>query len=237
MNKIFNIFDKHSEVFIAFSTRSDGSMNAQHSQDNRKRFLSELGINDQSVGLFLVHGSKIAKASRNDAGKIIAETDAIITSEPELFLNITVSDCLPVFFYDPVKKVVALAHAGWRGLENGILKNTVSTFVSKYVTDPNDLIVGIGPCICKEHYQIQEDLVLKFKVYPDAIIRKGGNIFLDLTKIARIQLQSLGIAENNIEISKECTYGMPEKYFSYRRDKPETVEPMIAIIGTKLKAP
>jgi hypothetical protein len=233
MNKIFTIFDNHPEVFTAFSTRADGSMNAKHSQENRQRFLSKLGINNQSVGLFLVHGSKVAKVNKDDVGKIIPETDALITYVTNIFLNITVSDCLPVFFYDPVKKLVALAHAGWRGLENGILKNTVTKMVEERNTNPQDLLVAIGPAICKEHYQIQEDLVEKFKEYPDAIIRKDNDIFLDLSLIAKMQLLTLRIAENNIEISSECTFGLQEKYFSYRRDKPKTVEPMIAVIGLK----
>jgi hypothetical protein len=233
MNKIFTIFDNHPEVFTAFSTRADGSMHALHSADNRNRFLNSLGIADKSVGLILVHGSKVSKVSKEDLGKIIPETDALITSESNIFLNITVSDCLPVFFYDPVKKLVALAHAGWRGLENGILKNTVTKMVEERNTNPQDLLVAIGPAICKEHYQIQEDLVEKFKEYPDAIIRKDNDIFLDLSLIAKMQLLTLGIAENNIEISSECTFVLPDKYFSYRRDKPKTVEPMIAVIGLK----
>lgn len=233
MKKIFTIFDNHPEVFTAFSTRADGSMNVIHSTGNRNRFLNSLSIVDKSVGLILVHGSKVAKVNKEDTGKIIPETDALITSEPNLFLNVTVSDCLPVFFYDPIKKAVALAHAGWRGLDNGILKNTVAALVSEYATDPKDLIVGIGPCICKEHYQIQDDLLEEFKDYPEAIIRNSDGIFLDLILIAKTQLLSMGITENNIENSDECTFGLPDKFFSYRRDKPEIVKPMIAIIGIK----
>jgi hypothetical protein len=240
MNKILNIFDAHPEVLIAFSTRADSSMRVGSTgsevldtqiKNNRRAFFSGLGINDKIVSPVLVHGSNVIAATSTDAGKIVEKTDALITSEPELFLSLTVSDCLPVYFYDPVQKAVGLAHAGWRGLDNGILKNTVQKFVDDYGSDPKNLIAGIGPAICKKEYQIQEDLVEKFKAYPTAIIRNDQGIFLDLAEIAKIQLQSLGMKAENIEICTECTYELPDKYFSYRRDKPEFVEPMIAVIG------
>jgi YfiH family protein len=229
-------------VLIAFSTRADGSMRVGSTgseildaqiKNNRQAFFSNLGINDKIVSPVLVHSSNIVAATSADAGKIIEKTDALITNEPGLFLSLTVSDCLPVFFYDPVQKAVGLAHAGWRGLDNGILKNTVQKFVGDYGSDPKKLIAGIGPAICKKEYQIQEDLVEKFKAYPTAIIRNDRGIFLDLAEIAKIQLQSLGIKAENIEICAECTYELPDKYFSYRRDKPEFVEPMVAVIGIK----
>jgi hypothetical protein len=242
INKIFTIFDTHPEIFTAFSTRFDGSMRVGSTgngamdaeiKNNRRNFLKQFGIINDVAKTTLVHGSKVFTATNENIKDDIEQTDALITNQQELFLSLTVSDCLPVYFYDPVGKAVGLTHVGWRGLENEILKNTVVKMAEEYGTSPRDLLVGVGPCICEEHYQIQEDLVEKFQGYPQAIIRKDNGIFLDLTKIAEIQLQSLGVAQNNIEISKDCTYGMPEKYFSYRRDKPELIEPMIAVIGMK----
>jgi hypothetical protein len=210
----------------------NGAMDAEI-KNNRRNFLKQFGIINDVAKTILVHGSKVFTATNENINGNIEQADSLITNKQELFLSLTVSDCLPVFFYDPVKKTVALAHAGWRGLDNGILKNTVAALVSEYGTNPKNLIVGIGPCICKDCYQIKEDLVDRFKEYPESIIRKDNNIFLDLTLIAKTQLLSLGIADKNIEISAECTFRLSEKYFSYRRDKPELIEPMIAVIGMK----
>ena len=78
----------------------------------------------------------------------------------------------------------------------------------------------------------KEDVLSKFKSYvPQVLLNKGGKTFLDLKKIAETQLINLGIIKANIEIVQECTYCLNNKYYSYRRDRPKLIEPMIAIMG------
>ena len=104
-------------------------------------------------------------------------------------------------------------------------------------------MVGIGPAICQKHYEVGPEVAEKFAKYPEAINKIGSKIYLDIKKIAKLQLLDLGLMEGNIEINPECTYELPEKYFSARRDslkdRPKAdrprakVEAMIAVIGLK----
>ena len=77
-------------------------------------------------------------------------------------------------------------------------------------------------------------MLVEFKLYlEDALLNKNGKLFLDLKKIAKIQLINLGVKEKNIEISPECTFCLPDKYFSHRRDKFKEIKTMMAVIGQK----
>lgn len=239
MNKIFTIFDKYQEVLVAFSTKQDGSMRLtsmgdesidKENSENRKNFLSHLNIL-ATASPVLEHGANIAKVQSLDPDKPVLYVDGLITNQPNVFLGLTTADCLPIFYYDPDKKVIALVHAGWRGLLKGIIENTVSKFKEEYNSNVANIIVGIGPCICYKHYEVQKDLIQKFVQYPESIIRKGEKNYLDLRSIALTKLLQLGLQAQNIEISNECTFELQDKYFSYRRDKPSYVSPMFSVLG------
>lgn len=119
----FPLFEKFPKLQYGLSEKKDGSMRLfnDFSKDqtilkNREIYFSQPGISlDRLVSADLVHGNNIQMVNKNQAGKIISNTDAIVTNTENLFLTITVADCFPVYFYEPVSKVVALAHIGWRG--------------------------------------------------------------------------------------------------------------------------
>jgi hypothetical protein len=242
-NNVFSIFNKFPGLLIAFSTKEQGNLRIKLSGSleidraaklDREKFLKEINVGNESlVGAILEHGSKVVAVARRDSGKNIDNTDGLITDERGIFLCLTVADCLPIFLYDPNKKVVALVHAGWRGLERGVVENAIDKFRTGYGSTPSDLIAAIGPSICTAHYEIKEDVAKKFADYEEALLKKDSRIFLDLQLIAKTKLVKCGLKEINIEIADECTFELPEKYFSFRRDKPETVEAMLAVFGMK----
>ena len=199
---------------------------------NRKKFLNKLGVDSNSlVSANLIHGNTIQTVTTSNAGKTIAKTDGLITDNKNLFLSITVADCLPIFLYDFKKEIIGLIHGGWRSLAKDILPLAIRKLTNDFNSKPGNILTGIGPGISQCHYEVKEDVLAKFKSFPTHIFtRRNGKTFLDLKKIAEFQLLNSGVKKGNIEISPECTYCFPNKYFSYRRDKPEVLETMIAVI-------
>jgi len=223
---MFRIFKDCPNLILAFSEKSDGSM--KFSNKNRERFFNRLGIDKNLiVRADLVHDNKVKLVSHKDAGKLIEKTDGLLTKDKNLFLVITTADCLPIFIYDPEKEIIGLIHGGWRSLANNILAKAVKDLSS-------NTLVGIGPGISQCHFEVKQDVLKAFKPYLKEILKEKDNkFFLDLKKGAKLLLMKLGIKEENIELNQECTFCLKDKYFSYRRDKPENVQTMLAIIAQK----
>lgn len=215
---------------IGISEKEDGSMKS--SLENRSLFFKKYNLDEKIiVSATLVHKNKIVIIDNAESNQSIPACDALITDNDKCLLTITVADCLPIYFYDKTKKVVALAHAGWRGVALNIVKEVVNTFINHYGSDLNDVNVFIGPHIQACHFEVQEDVASQFKS-SDSIIR-DERIYISLSKIVREQLLQLSIKDASISISKDCTHCLTNKYFSYRRDKPEELETMMAYIGLK----
>jgi len=244
---MFANFEKYPNIITTVSRKKDGPM--KFSPENRQRFLGKLGIDDKlTVRADLVHKDNVRIVSNEEAGKIIEKTDGLITADKNLFLTITVADCLPIFIYDPEKEIVGLIHGGWRSLAKNILAQTIERMTGNFGTLPKDILVGIGPGISQCHFEIKKDLLVEFEslwscqnsddrqnfgrtLLTRILLEKEGKSFLDLKKIAKIQLINSGVKEKNIEISPECTFCLSSKYFSHRRDKFKEIKTMMAVIG------
>lgn len=234
---MFSIFKKYPNLFVAFSKKSDGSMKltdnpvlAKKIFRNRKGYFLKNNIVPQKVvSAEIVHGNKVIVVSEKDGGKIISGADGLISQNKDVFLSITSADCLPIFLFELKGEIIGMVHAGWRSLARlesarqaeNILANAVEK-IKKLGGIPENILVGIGPAICQKHYGVGPEVAEKFAKYPEAIKKESKKIFLDLKKIAQLQLLGLGIRKENIEISPECTFELPEKYFSARRDSPLT---------------
>ena len=179
----------------------------------------------------IVFGSQIKKNKRIDGDGMICDTQ-------NQNLWIYTADCMPIFFADKKKRLVAAIHCGRRGLENRIIKNLIKNF-DNLGTCTKDLLVAIGPSISKKNYLIDENTFQEFlkKIYSkesasfskkagspcqlDNILRlkKQGLISLDLKKNAHIQLLDENIPNKNIDISRLCTYESNDNFYSWRRSK------------------
>lgn len=188
------------------------------SLENRKKFFARTGVNpEKAVKMELIHGNRVVAVSPKDSGKRIRECDGLVTNSPGLPLALPVADCLPIAFFDPVTKSIGLAHAGWRGLQKEIIKNTVLLLQKDFGVEPTYLEVLIGAHICPMHYEVKDDVLGKLKNYSEAINKKDGKEFLDLGKVAQMQLLNLGVKKENIETDGRCTFEN-EIFFSYRRN-------------------
>lgn len=151
------------------------------------------------------------------------EADGLITTKTNLTLITFHADCIPVYIFDKEKKIVCLIHSGWRGTLKRITKKGIEMLIEKFGSLPQDLIVGIGPGICKKHFEVGYD------VYEAFINEFGGEIgfvndnnnsyYIDLKNVIKYDIIQCGISEDRLIISNECTFENENLFYSYRRDK------------------
>lgn len=209
----------------------DGALEKKY-LNNRRKYFQKISIEYENViSAQLANGTK-AVVIKKSKKKIIPRVDALITREKEIYLSITVADCLPVLFYDFQAKIIGLAHAGWRGIAGEIIQKTIEKMVSAG-GNPQNMAVAIGPGINQCHFEIKKDVLAKFKKYKEFAEKRNNKYWLDLRGIVQKQLRASGIREKNIENKNECTFCKKEKYFSYRRDGSENISLLAAVIGQK----
>jgi len=213
------------KVLKGFSEKGDGSMYlftenpSPENVANRKRFFEANNLGGRKIVVAkLVHGSNVQKVDARSE-YFIPDTDALVTRTPEILLTLTGADCFPVYFEEKTTGIIGLAHCGWRGIVDGIIRKTTSAIIEMGGKAEN-IVLTIGPGICVKHFEIKEEALPSFSEYPEFILR-DKNIRVDLKGIIKKQADESGIVSSNISDTNECTYCLDEKYFSYRRDKIE----------------
>ncbi|TAN57349.1 MAG: peptidoglycan editing factor PgeF [Rhodospirillales bacterium] len=236
---VFAQFTAYPNVMVALSERDHGSMTAggDRTRDaavaaNRERFFCGLGIRPTSVvQLKQEHGKQVAVVERV-RGKPPA-ADGLLVNRPGVYLSVTVADCLPIYLYDPERSVIGVLHGGWRSLAQGIVADAMNRLGDKFGSRPEKLLVGIGPGISRCHFVVNEDVAQRFLAFPQAFAKVGERTMVDLKQVAAEQFVERGVRREHIEVHPDCTACLPEKYFSYRRDRPTVVEAMVAVIGLR----
>lgn len=180
-----------------------------------------------------VHGTDIKIVEKSHVGKGIYFNgdedgiDGLITNKRGITLWTFYADCVPLYFLDPKKKVIALAHAGWKGTASKIGEKIIDKMESLYNCLPQDILVGIGPSIGPCCYEVGESLFEIFNknfTNPDKLLISKGNQkwHLNLWKANMVILKSRGILENNITVSELCTSCNNDKFYSYRKENGRT---------------
>jgi len=148
--------------------------------------------------------------------------DSLVTALPSYVLTSYYADCVPLLFLDPVKKVIANSHAGWRGTVADIAGKTLMQMSRNFDCRPQDVLVGIGPSISMTHFEVGHEVAIMFSALSDwkhYIKQKSEHKWqIDLREINRKCLLKAGILAKNIEISDLCTYENPNLFYSHRRD-------------------
>lgn len=190
----------------------------QHLVEKNRQLLIEQG-NLPYYPKFLnqIHSTQVIELPNNDE---IINADAAYTNQANQVCLVMTADCLPVLFTNFQGNEVAAAHAGWRGLCEGILENTVA----KFSCPKNEIIAWLGPAISQRYFQVGQEVLNAFLAQDphshqafSADKRENGKYFADLYQLARFRLKALGI--NKIFGGEFCTYSENDKFFSYRRDK------------------
>lgn len=162
------------------------------------------------------------------------DIDALVTDTPNVCLVAGFADCIPIFFADPVKKAIGLAHSGWRGTIADIAGATIRKMKEDFGSSPKDITAYIGPGICREHYEVSKDVADEFiRVYSekeknDPFPAKGSlnvvtpipdsndKYLLDLHHACFLNLIDSGVPAENIHLTDICTCCNPDLLFSHR---------------------
>ncbi len=215
-----------------FSTRNGGvsegdfaTMNLSFNRgDKRENVLKNYEILCSAVGIETenlvlskqTHTNNVKIVTKEHRGTGITkpefcDVDGLITNESGVALVTQYADCTPLLFCDPVKKVIATSHAGWRGTVKLIGKVTVQKMQSEFGCNPKDIIAGIGPCIGNCCYEVDEPVFSEFSKIDfintqDIFVSKpNGKYMLNLVEANRLILINSGILPQNIDCSDICT--------------------------------
>jgi len=145
--------------------------------------------------------------------------DAVITAHKDVLIGVKTADCVPVLIYDKKRHAAAAVHAGWRGAADAIVKKAVAQMAEKFMSDPSDMFIAIGPAIRWCCYTVGKDVVDAVSAATgdgDYYMQKEGKHCLDLQSANRQQAVTAGIPANHIQVIEECTFCFPDRYFSYR---------------------
>ncbi len=163
-------------------------------------------------------------------GGEICNTDGVFSSDHMITCSIKVADCLPIFFAHKTELFFGIVHAGWRGLVNGIILESIKLIKSRNIALKN-IDVFIGPSIQACCFEVGGDIIDSFN--PKFIKQnRGTKYFVNLQGIAKNKLENEGIIKKHIKVSEDCTFCQIEKYFSYRRDGDKSGR-MFGLIGVK----
>jgi len=222
------IFNKYPEIIFGFSSKvSSGAkspyyFNLSYSvgddknvvDKNRKDYFEAIGLAVDNVGYQRQIHSDIVQDI--GCGGDNGASDALITSEKNLGLAITVADCTPVFIYDKKNKVIAAVHSGWKGTEQKILLKTLIKLQKDYSSKPENMIAYIGPSISQINYEVGSEVAEKFD--QTFVKSTGDKYLLDVSGINYQMLLDFEVQKNQIQKSKLCTYEFSTLLHSYRRD-------------------
>jgi|TARA_B110000046_G_scaffold83532_1_gene91739 YfiH family protein len=174
-----------------------------------------------------VHSSKVLFYNKNISKE---DCDGTFSDNKRFVCSIQVADCMPIYFAHQYKHIFGLVHAGWRGLVNNIIINSGKLLLSKgYNLGDFDII--IGPSIQACCFEVGSDVV---SLFDEKFIKNknNGKFKVKLQQYAFNHLREIGFLKNNISIVKDCTYCMPKKYFSFRREGQKAGR-MIGLIGAR----
>lgn len=236
---IYPLLEMSGVVNHGFSTKLGGvstghcaSMNISTSrgddpaaiEENRRRIANVIGVKpEHMVYTQQTHTTNVSIVTKEDRGRILPETDGMITNDSEVCLVTFYADCVPLYFVDPVKKVIGLSHSGWRGTVNKMANVTIEKMQKEFGCEPADILAAIGPSICQDCYEVSEDVIEKFREnykeeYWDDIFYKkdNGKYQLNLWKANEYNFLDSGIKPEHIAVTNVCTCCNPDVLFSHR---------------------
>ena len=182
---------------------------------NRRRLRLGLRLPAEPRWLTQVHGTRVVDLDREEAGA----ADGAVTARPGVVCAVLTADCLPVLLCNRPGTRVGVAHAGWRGLLDGVLPAAVAAFG----TAPGDLVAWLGPAIGQAAYEVGADVRDAFTARSPGAERRfdanrRGRWQADLYGLARDALAAAGVG--SVHGGAFCTYTEAERFFSHRREAP-----------------
>ncbi len=198
-------------------------------RENRRRMLETFDLRpEETLTSWLVHGNHARIVTTADLGQDDVHADAMATNTRGLALTLRFADCVPILFHDPVRSVIAIAHAGWMGIVVGVLPATVNTMTQAFGSNPRDIRACVGPSIGPDKFEVGEDVAAKIQaavptgvvLYPQGATVSSTKPHVDLWRAAQAQLHAAGVAQ--VEVAGICTASNTQEWFSHRAEKGKT---------------
>ncbi len=241
----YPLFQNTGIVRHGFSTRLGGvsegcysSLNLSFTRGDREEAVREnfrrmgnaLGVRcEDMVFTQQTHTTNVRVVTDQDRGMGIvrprsyADVDGLVTNIPGICLVTFFADCVPLYFLDPVKKVIGLSHSGWRGTVGKIGRRTVELMQEQYGCSLADILAAVGPSICQDCYEVSEDVIVQFrehfaeKDWPELFYKKeNGKYQLDLWKANELVFLEAGIHKEHIAVTNLCTHCNSDILYSHR---------------------
>lgn len=196
-------------------------------RENYRQLFSAIGSSDSKmVATNQVHKNVVRRVEMVDIKTgpyqgVDFEADGLVTDMPGVTLVVFGADCLPVLFYDPVQKVVAGVHAGWRGTAQNIVGEAVAK-MKEFGCQTKDIRASIGAgiskCCFETHRDVPEGMekLLGKEVWQFVETLDNGKFMVDIKSINSWLLEKSGVGKTHISICEDCTACLPEKYWSHR---------------------
>jgi YfiH family protein len=159
-----------------------------------------------------IHGRRVDSHDRIPAGLLVTDgADGLTSRTPGLLLAVSVADCIPVFMVAQAQRAVALLHAGWRGLAQGVIEAGLQAMRGSHGVTPSDLRVHLGPAICGSCYEVgpevHEQLGLRRPASPEPV---------DIVAVAVARTVAAGVGRDAITVSGACPRCQSDRFFSHR---------------------
>lgn len=198
---------------------------------NFREVLAHFGLGEDDItSTFQRHSPSVQVVTREQARRYvfyrpdpIVVADGIITAEPGLMLCSMESDCTPVYLLDPVRSVIGMIHSGWKGTAALIAVKAVQLMEKEFGSLPEDIMVAFGPCICRECYEVGDDILPPFsenfseeEIHSFFRPKNDGKYLLDVNRAITISLMREGVSETNIRSCGRCTFH-ETLFYSHRR--------------------
>lgn len=238
------LFSKFKNLIFGFSTLTGGVSPAPYNlnlglsvgdekenvEKNRKLFFDKLEIPVDRVNYQKQIHSDIVKQI-NEPG-FAGECDATFTNKKNIFLTVSVADCVSIFLYEPQHNIVAGIHSGWKGTSLNIVAKTMEKIKSSLNSQIQDFTFHcyIGPCISQEKFEVDKDVADLFPAQYVKYDSEKNKYYPDLRRIVLSQLIECGVNQENIEVSELCTFSETQLLHSYRRDRDKSGR-MYGVIG------
>ncbi len=226
------VYNPHGELNLGFTPDDDSAAVAAN-----RLLLAQALTGDPATPIHTVrqiHCERSVVAGRGPWNP--PEADGLISAESGVLLAILTADCIPVLVADPVRRVVAAFHAGWRGTVARVVELGVARIVADFGSNPADLQAAIGPgigaCCYTVGAEVHERFIASFGYAAELFHTVDGNLRLDLPEANRRQLLAAGLAPGSIQRAGGCTSCHPDLYFSHRADQGRTGR-MMSLIGIR----
>lgn len=217
--------------FASLNLATDRGDDATAVTENLRRWYTLMEVPAESVlRPHQTHTAKVVSADADTLARyrenpeVLDAVDGIVTDLREVAVGLSFADCVPVYFYDPERHVIGIAHAGWRGTVGRIVQETVRKMEEDFGCRTENIRAAVGPCIGQAHYQVDETVIRAVEECLDGEVPEGvllpdgpGHALVDLARVNRELLLRCGIREEQILMGQVCTWCHGDTLYSHRK--------------------